>query len=93
MLTEIGDSENRKAKFVTAVAFIFPDGTEVTASGEVKGHITHEPHGENGFGYDPIFFSEELGKTFAESSDEEKTASATEAGRLKIFTKNLKLWR
>lgn len=48
------------------------DGTEITAEGEVKGTITKEPKGENGFGYDPIFLSDELGKTFAESSDEEK---------------------
>ena len=90
MLTEIGDSENRKAKFVTAVAFIFPDGTEVTASGEVKGHITHEPHGENGFGYDPIFFSEELGKTFAESSDEEKNSVSHRGRALKNLYEKLK---
>ena len=90
MLTEIGDSENRKAKFVTAVAFIFPDGTEVTASGEVNGHITHEPHGENGFGYDPIFFSEELGKTFAESSDEEKNSVSHRGRALKNLYEKLK---
>lgn len=90
MLTEIGDSENRKAKFVTAVAFIFPDGTEVTASGEVKGYITHEPHGENGFGYDPIFFSEELGKTFAESSDEEKNSVSHRGRALKNLYEKLK---
>lgn len=80
MLKEIGDNENRNAKFVTSVAFIFPDGREITAEGEVKGHITKEPHGNNGFGYDPIFFSEELGKTFAESSDEEKN-SVSHRGR------------
>ena len=55
LLTELGDNENRRAKFVTSVAFIMPDGTEITAEGEVKGTITKEPKGENGFGYDPIF--------------------------------------
>ena len=90
MLGEIGDSENRNAKFVTAVAFIFPDGREITASGEVKGHITHEPHGENGFGYDPIFFSEELGKTFAESSDEEKNSVSHRGRALKNLYEKLK---
>ncbi len=90
ILREIGDSENRNAKFVTAVAFIFPDGREVTAAGEVKGHITHEPHGENGFGYDPIFFSEELGKTFAESSDAEKNSVSHRGRALKNLYEKLK---
>lgn len=91
MLREIGDSENRNARFVTSVAFIFPDGREVTASGEVKGHITHEPHGENGFGYDPVFFSEELGKTFAESSDEEKNSVSHRGRALKNLYEKLKM--
>ncbi|MGN0108327.1 MAG: XTP/dITP diphosphatase [Hominilimicola sp.] len=90
MLREIGDSENRNAKFVTAVAFIFPDGIEVTATGEVKGHITHEPRGENGFGYDPIFFSDELGKTFAQSSDEEKNSVSHRGRALKNLYEKLK---
>lgn len=80
MLAELGDADDRSAKFVTSVAFIFPDGTEITARGEVKGHITQAPSGNNGFGYDPIFFSDELGKTFAESSDEEKN-SVSHRGR------------
>lgn len=89
MLSEIGDNENRNAKFVTAVAFIFPDGREVTAEGEVKGCITKEPKGNNGFGYDPIFFSDELGKTFAESSDDEKNSVSHRGRALKNLCEKL----
>jgi XTP/dITP diphosphohydrolase len=90
LLSELGDSENRNAKFVTAVAFIWPDGTEVTAEGEVKGYITKEPRGSNGFGYDPVFFSTELGKTFAEGSDEEKNSISHRGRALRSLCEKLK---
>lgn len=83
LLSELKGCQDRTAKFVTSVAFIFPDGTEVTASGEVKGYITEEPIGDNGFGYDPVFFSTELGKTFAQSSDEEKNSVSHRSRALK----------
>lgn len=90
LLTELGDSENRNAKFVTSVAFIMPDGTEITAEGEVKGRITEKPIGKNGFGYDPIFFSDELGKTFAEGTDEEKNSISHRGRALKKLYEKLK---
>ena len=74
LLSELGENKNRDAKFVTCIAFITADGREITAHGEVKGHITKKPSGNNGFGYDPIFFSDELKKTFAEGTDEEKNS-------------------
>ena len=80
LLSEIGDNENRNARFVTCVAYISADGREITAHGEVKGRITHTPHGENGFGYDPVFYSAELKRTFAECSDDEKN-SVSHRGR------------
>lgn len=72
LLSELEGEENRKAKFITNIAFIFPDGKEIVTQGEVKGKIISEPKGENGFGYDPIFFCTELGKTFGEAESEEK---------------------
>ena len=63
---------------------------EKTAEGEVKGTITKEPKGENGFGYDPIFLSDELGKTFAESSDEEKNSISHRGRALKNLYDKLK---
>ncbi len=90
LLSEMKNSQDRTAKFVTAVAFIFPDGTEITASGEVKGYITEEPMGDNGFGYDPVFFSTELGKTFAQSSDDEKNSVSHRGRALKNLYDKLK---
>lgn len=72
ILGELEGEENRTAKFVTNIAFIFPDGREIVTQGEVLGRILRESRGENGFGYDPIFFSDELSKTFAEATLEEK---------------------
>lgn len=72
LLGEMQGKDNRKAKFVTSIAFIFPDGKEIVTKGEVCGKITSEPHGDNGFGYDPVFFCTELCKTFAEADMEEK---------------------
>lgn len=90
ILSEMDGVKDRSAKFVTSVAFIFPDGSEITASGEVGGHITTEPEGENGFGYDPIFYSEELGKTFASASDDEKNSISHRSRALKALSEKLK---
>lgn len=61
---EEGDS--RKAFFRTAAAYSDPSGLTLTASGEVEGTILTEPRGTGGFGYDPVFFAEALGCTYAE---------------------------
>ena len=80
LLKELGDETDRRARFVSAMAFIFPDGDELMTQGEVSGVILREPRGENGFGYDPVFFSDDLGKTFAEADAEEKN-SVSHRGR------------
>jgi XTP/dITP diphosphohydrolase len=64
--------EKRTARFVCAIAAAFPDGRVVTRRGTIEGRIAYEPAGENGFGYDPIFYVPEFGKTTAELSPEEK---------------------
>ncbi len=64
--------EKRTARFVCAVAAAFPDGKVITKRGTIEGIIGYEQRGENGFGYDPIFFLPEYGKTTAELSPEEK---------------------
>lgn len=66
--------ELRSARFVCAVAAAWPDGTVRTVTGVMEGRIGYEIAGENGFGYDPIFFLPEYGKTSAEISPEEKNA-------------------
>ena len=64
--------EQRTARFVCAIAAVFPDGRVETRRGTIEGRIAYEPVGENGFGYDPIFYVPELGKTTAEIPPEEK---------------------
>jgi XTP/dITP diphosphohydrolase len=64
--------EPRAAKFVSVVTLAFPDGHVESYRGESAGVILEGPRGEGGFGYDPLFFVPELGKTFAELTLEEK---------------------
>lgn len=72
LLGELLGEENRKAKFVSVIAVVFPDGTELTADGEVLGRISDKVYGDGGFGYDPVFISDELEKTFGEATADEK---------------------
>ncbi len=64
--------EERTARFVCAIAAVFPDGSSEVLRGTVEGIIGHESRGENGFGYDPIFYLPELGMSTSEMSPEEK---------------------
>ena len=61
----------------------------MVAEGRVDGVITNEERGENGFGYDSLFFSNELGKTFAEASPEEKNAISHRGRALRAMLKKL----
>lgn len=72
LLGELSGIENRKAKFCCVMALVFPNGEEITAYGETLGRITEEPSGNGGFGFDPVFYSSELEKVFAEADEEEK---------------------
>lgn len=74
LLYELQDETNRKAHFSTAVALLYPDGRLVTAEGRVDGEVLHAEVGTNGFGYDSLFYCDEIGKTFAEATAEEKNA-------------------
>lgn len=64
--------EKRTARFVCAIAAAFPDGRVETRRGTIEGRIGYKEAGENGFGYDPIFYVPEFGKTTAELTPEEK---------------------
>ena len=64
--------KERSARFVCSIAAVFPDGREFTTYATIEGEIAHKIEGENGFGYDPIFFVPEFGKTTAQLSSEEK---------------------
>jgi XTP/dITP diphosphohydrolase len=64
--------ERRGARFVCVLAFVEPDGREYVVEGELRGRITTAPVGVGGFGYDPVFYVPEIGKTLAELAPEEK---------------------
>lgn len=64
--------EKRTARFVCVIAAVFPDGREFSARAAIEGRIGYEERGENGFGYDPIFYLPEYGRYSAELSPEEK---------------------
>ena len=64
--------DERSARFVCVIAAVFPDGRVLTRRGTIEGQIAYEPAGENGFGYDPIFYVPDFGKTTAQLAPEEK---------------------
>lgn len=64
--------KKRDAYFICVIAVLYPDGVKKSFEGRVNGYITEEEIGDKSFGYDCIFYSEELNKTFGEATDEEK---------------------
>lgn len=84
LLFEMKGKENRRAKFVTSLVLII-DGREITATGETLGRISEYPEGESGFGYDPIFFSEDLQKSFATATPDEKNSVSHRGRALRIL--------
>jgi len=72
MLDDLKSHKNRNAAFKCVISISVPTGAALTYEGECHGIITDKPIGENGFGYDPLFFYPELNKTFAQLSIEEK---------------------
>lgn len=81
--------KDRSARFVCAIALVLPDGTELVTRATIEGEIAEEERGSEGFGYDPIFYVPEYGKTTSELIPEEKNAishrgKALELMKLKI---------
>ncbi len=72
LLQSLKGKENRRARFVCAVALAMPEGDLIGAEGECEGRICEEPAGEGGFGYDPVFLDVKSGKTFAQLDPSEK---------------------
>ena len=72
LLAELGETQNRKARFECVISLAVPAGPALTYEACCEGLITRRPSGSNGFGYDPIFFYPPLNKTFAELTREEK---------------------
>ena len=81
--------EKRTARFVCAIAAAFPDGRRKTVRATMEGRIGYEEKGENGFGYDPIFYLPEYGCTSAELSMEEKNKISHRGKALRLIKEEL----
>ena len=81
--------EQRTARFVCAIAAVFEDGRCVTVREAMEGFIGYEPQGENGFGYDPIFYLDLDGPSNAQLSMEEKNRSSHRGKALRAMKKEL----
>lgn len=80
--------EERTARFVCVITLVGDEGV-LTARGECEGRIDYEPKGENGFGYDPVFYVDRFEKTLAEVTPEEKNSISHRGKALKIFAEKL----
>ena len=80
----------RQAKFVCVITMVTPEGQTIQARGEIHGELLRAPAGENGFGYDPIFYYPPLGMTTAEMPGEVKNQVSHRANALKILYQKLK---
>ena len=74
LLKNLEGADDRTAYFESAIALVYPDGKELVAHGRTYGKILFEEDGDGGFGYDCIFFSDDLKKSFGQASAEEKNA-------------------
>ena len=83
--------DNRKARFICDIILLNEDEKPLLFEGIANGHIANEPFGEGGFGYDPIFVSDEIGKTYAEMTQEEKNKVSHRGKALKKLLTYLKI--
>ena len=91
LLKKLQGETNRRAHFICTMALVFPDGKELTVEGKTHGIIaTEEQGGGNGFGYDCLFISDELGKAFSVAAAEEKNAVSHRGKALHILLKQIK---
>lgn len=87
LLKNMAGQTNRACKFVSVICCAFPDGGEVMARGECPGTLAQGPSGDGGFGYDPIFYLPQLGKTMAQLTSAEKNQISHRARALAGFQK------
>ena len=90
LLKNMEDERHRRAYFQSAIALVYPDGKCLIAEGRTYGNILYEETGENGFGYDCVFESEDLGKSFGVASAEEKNAVSHRFRALQKLSEMLK---
>lgn len=90
LLKNLQGAENRKAKFVCSVALILKNGRVIQAEGETEGEILQSENGNGGFGYDPLFFSYDLKKSFGNCTDDEKNSVSHRSRALQNLLEKLR---
>jgi len=90
VLTSVPD-DRRTARFVCHLALAAPGKILLESSGKIEGRILHAPAGENGFGYDPLFYVDEKGCTTAQLSSHDKNAISHRGCALRTFAKKLRI--
>ncbi|HXH65278.1 MAG TPA: non-canonical purine NTP pyrophosphatase, partial [Mariprofundaceae bacterium] len=91
LLAAMQSITHRSARFVCALHLAWPDGRHpVTAEGQVEGRIVEAPSGEAGFGYDPLFFCPELGRTFAAAGPDEKAGVSHRGRAIRLLADRLR---
>ena len=93
LLKNLEDKDDRSARFVCCIACVFPDkyGFEpIVVKGFAEGQILRERQGNGGFGYDPLFYFPQFGKTLAEVTPEEKNSVSHRGNAIKAFAEKLK---
>ena len=91
LLKNMQGKKNRKAKFVCQLVYYKPDKTVISALGETHGEIMDKCYGENGFGYDPLFFSYDLNKCLGIASAQEKNTISHRYRALEILKQKLEM--
>lgn len=87
LLEDLAGIDDRRARFRTVMALVLPDGRSITADGVLDGHITHEPRGKSGFGYDPVF---SVGsRTLAEIDPDEKNSMSHRGRALRALARKV----
>ncbi|MGN1283699.1 MAG: XTP/dITP diphosphatase [Candidatus Limosilactobacillus intestinavium] len=86
------DDLYRTAHFHTTIVGLKPNGDQLVAEGRVDGHILRNPQGSNGFGYDPLFYVDELGCAMATLTDEQKNAVSHRGRALRKFMEQFTDW-
>ena len=92
-LAMVFDIKDRSAHFHTTLVVASPDKESLVVEADWPGYITHEPKGENGFGYDPLFLVGETGKTSAELTIEEKNAQSHRAQAVQKLMEVFPAWQ
>ncbi len=87
---ENAKGQERSARFVCVIAAAFPDGRVITAKGVIEGLIGYEEKGDNGFGYDPIFYVPEYDMTTAQMNSEQKNQISHRGKALRLIKEKLK---